>query len=132
VLAVLCAGLLVPACARKSGDEEIESAEVPTIAAEVGTVERRDLVEPLLVRGSVVAAPNEDVKLAAQVPGRVVALRLAEGDQQLGATGRVTVGIGMVGVYARYAHFWDVMKDDNVIQLGLVVKLPLWTSGGMQ
>jgi hypothetical protein len=61
-----------------------------------------------------------------------VALRLAEGDQQLGATGRVTVGIGMIGVYARYAHFWDVMKDDNVIQLGLVVKLPLWTSGGMQ
>ena len=61
-----------------------------------------------------------------------VALRFAEGDQQLGATGRVTVGLGMLGVYARYAHFWDVMKDDNVIQLGLVLKLPLWTSGGMQ
>jgi hypothetical protein len=61
-----------------------------------------------------------------------VALRLADGDQQLGASGRLTVGLGLLGVYARYAHFWDVMKDDNVIQFGLVLKLPLWTSGGMQ
>jgi len=34
----------------------------------------------LLVRGSVTAPPNEDVKLASQVPGRVVAMRVAEGD----------------------------------------------------
>jgi hypothetical protein len=61
-----------------------------------------------------------------------VALRLAGGDPQLGASGRVTVGLGMLGVYARYAHFWDVMTDANVIQFGLVLKLPLWTSGGMQ
>jgi len=58
-----------------------------------------------------------------------VALRLSDGDTQLGATGRVTVGLGVVGVYARYAHFWDVMNDDNVIQLGLILKLPLWTGG---
>jgi len=58
-----------------------------------------------------------------------VALRLRDGDSELGATGRVTVGLGMVGVYARYAHFWDVMTDDDVIQIGLVVKLPLWTGG---
>jgi len=58
-----------------------------------------------------------------------VALRLADGDKQLGATGRVTFGLGVVGVYARYAHFWDVMTDENVIQIGLVLKLPLWTGG---
>jgi hypothetical protein len=63
-----------------------------------------------------------------------VALRLADGDKQLGATGRITFGLGVVGVYARYAHFWDVggarqMTDDNVIQIGLVLKLPLWTGG---
>ena len=58
-----------------------------------------------------------------------VALRFANGDRQLGATGRVTVGLGVAAVYARYAHFWDAMTDDNVIQVGLVVKLPLWTGG---
>lgn len=63
-----------------------------------------------------------------------VALRLADGDQQLGVTGRLTFGLGMAGVYARYAHFWDVggarlMTDDNVVQIGLVLKLPLWTGG---
>ena len=67
-------------CKRSGSDEEIESAAVPTIAAETGTVERRDLVEPLLVRGSVTALPNEDIKLASQVAGRVVSMRVAEGD----------------------------------------------------
>jgi membrane fusion protein (multidrug efflux system) len=71
--------LALPACTR-TADEEIVSAEVPTITAETGTVARRDLVEPLLVRGAIAAPPNEDVKLAAQVPGRVVALSVAEGD----------------------------------------------------
>ncbi len=79
-LAAVLSALLAPACHRQGGEEEIESAEVPTISAETGTVERRDLVEPLLVRGEVTAQPNEDVKLAAQVPGRVVAMRVAEGD----------------------------------------------------
>lgn len=58
-----------------------------------------------------------------------VALRFAQGDRDVGATGRITVGLGVAGVYARYAHFWDVAHDDNVIQVGLVLKLPLWTGG---
>ena len=59
-----------------------------------------------------------------------VALRFAGGDQQVGATGRVVVGLGVFGLYARYAHFWDAqMTADNVIQIGLVLKLPLWTGG---
>jgi hypothetical protein len=57
-----------------------------------------------------------------------VALRFAGGDQQVGATGRIVVGLGVIGVYARYAHFWDAqMTSDNVIQIGLVLKLPLWS-----
>ena len=48
--------------------------------AETGTVERRDLVEPLVVRGAIAALPNQDVKLAAQVSGRVTAMVVAEGD----------------------------------------------------
>ena len=52
---------------------------MPTISAEIGTVARRDLVEPLLVRGAVAALPNEDVKLASQVAGRV-GDAVAEGD----------------------------------------------------
>ena len=80
VAAVLVSALLAPACHRHGADEEIESAEVPTISAEAGAVVRGDLVESLLVRGEVTAQPNEDVKLASQVPGRVVAMRVAEGD----------------------------------------------------
>jgi hypothetical protein len=73
----LAASLTAAACSRSGSDEAIASAEVPTIAADTGTVEKRDLVEALLVRGSVTAPPNEDVKLASQVPGRVVAMRLS-------------------------------------------------------
>ena len=78
--AALASGLAGAACTRPESDEEIVSAEVPTISAEIGLVTRRDLVEPLLVRGAIAALPNEDVKLASQVPGRVVAMRVAEGD----------------------------------------------------
>jgi membrane fusion protein, multidrug efflux system len=80
VAGALASALALPACSRSGNDEEIVSAEVPTITAETGTVARVDLVEPLLVRGAIAAPPNEDVKLASQVPGRVVAMRVAEGD----------------------------------------------------
>ena len=68
------------ACGKPTGDEEIASTDEPTIAADVGTVTRRDLVEPLIVRGTVVAMPNQDVKIAALVAGRVDSLSVAEGD----------------------------------------------------
>jgi hypothetical protein len=32
-------------------------------------------------------------------------------------------------VYARYAHFWDAMANEDILQVGLMLKLPLWTSG---
>jgi RND family efflux transporter MFP subunit len=84
-MGLLAAGLALLAaapmgCGTGGGDEEIASADEPTISAEVGTVTRRDLVEALIVRGAVVAMPNQDVKVAALVAGRVDSLSVAEGD----------------------------------------------------
>ncbi len=77
----LLALALTPACRRAAESEEIASAEVPTIQAATGTVTRRDLVERLVVRGTIVAPPNEDVRIASQVAGRVTAMNVAEGDR---------------------------------------------------
>jgi RND family efflux transporter MFP subunit len=71
---------LASAACSRSSDEEIASPEVPTISAETGVVARGDLIEPLLVRGAIATPPNQDVKLSAQVPGRVMAMSVAEGD----------------------------------------------------
>jgi hypothetical protein len=58
-----------------------------------------------------------------------VALRLADGDRELGTTVRLTLGLGVVGIYARYAHVWDTSTDDNVIQIGVLLKMPIWAGG---
>ncbi|CAN5720146.1 hypothetical protein BH11MYX1_BH11MYX1_36140 [soil metagenome] len=57
------------------------------------------------------------------------AARFAEGDSKFGLAARLTVGVGVVGVFARYAHFYDTMDNQDVLQVGLLLKLPLWTSG---
>ncbi len=81
VVAVVAAGLLVAPCGEKGGDEdEVKAPEVPTIAAQVGTVTRQSITREVIVRGTIAAAPNEDVKISALVAGRVVAMRVAEGD----------------------------------------------------
>ncbi len=80
VLAAAAVALPLASCSKKVSEEEIAAAEEPTIAAEVGSVTRQDLVEPLVVRGAVVALPNQDVKIAALVAGRVDQLPVAEGD----------------------------------------------------
>lgn len=63
-----------------------------------------------------------------------LALRFAGGARDVGFTGRVTIGLGVAGVYARFAHFTGAMahEGENVLQVGLVLKLPLWASGGSQ
>ncbi len=69
------------ACGGKGGGEDtVEPPEVPTITAEVGTVTRRAMVDDLVVRGTITAVPNEDVKVSALVAGRVNAVTVAEGD----------------------------------------------------
>jgi RND family efflux transporter MFP subunit len=71
--------IVAPGCA-KTAQEEGAADDVPTIVAEVGKVTRQDLVDRLVVRGIIAAAPNEDVRISALVPGRVMMLRVAEGD----------------------------------------------------
>jgi membrane fusion protein, multidrug efflux system len=72
--------LSICACGKKEGDEEPKPAEVPTITAETATVARRTLSDDLVVRGTIAAVPNEDVKVSALVPGRVNTVKVAEGD----------------------------------------------------
>ena len=73
---------LIPivACGGKTAEEEPKPAEVPTITADTAKVTRRTLVDDVLVRGTVAAVPNEDVKVSALVPGRVNSVTVAEGD----------------------------------------------------
>jgi RND family efflux transporter MFP subunit len=73
--ALLCA----PGCAR-TAQEEGAAPDVPTIVADVGKVTAQDLVDWLTVPGTIAAMPNEDVRVSALVPGRVMMLRVAEGD----------------------------------------------------
>jgi RND family efflux transporter MFP subunit len=79
LVALLACVLASGGCAKKA-EEEGTAAEVPTITAEVGKVTRQDLVERLVVRGTVAAVPNQDVRISALVAGRVTMLRVAEGD----------------------------------------------------
>jgi membrane fusion protein, multidrug efflux system len=73
--------VLAMACGGKGAEEEgAEPADVPTIVAETAPVTRKTIVDELVVRGTVVAVPNEDVKVSALVPGRVNAVTVAEGD----------------------------------------------------
>ena len=80
-LAAACCLLLAlgTGCGKKA-DEEGGATEVPTIIEEVGKVVRQDLVEALIVRGTITALPNDDVRISALVPGRVMMLTVAEGD----------------------------------------------------
>ncbi len=79
ILLLLVVVLALPSCGKKA-EEEGAAADVPTITAEVGKVARQDLVERLVVRGTIAAVPNEDVRISALVPGHVMMLKVAEGD----------------------------------------------------
>ena len=79
-LAWLAAIAASVACGKGHGDEEVKPPDIPTIVAETAKVERRTLVDELIVRGTIAAIPNEDVKVSALVPGRVNTVTVAEGD----------------------------------------------------
>ena len=80
MLAALIALAAGNACGQHAADEAAPPQEVPTITAETARVVRRTLADELIVRGTVAAIPNEDVKVSALVPGRVNAVSVAEGD----------------------------------------------------
>jgi len=79
---VLLALVLCGACKGKGGDsdEAVKPADVPTISADTAKVARHTLADELSVRGTIAAVPNEDVKVSALVPGRVIKVNVAEGD----------------------------------------------------
>lgn len=56
------------------------------------------------------------------------ALRFADGETQKGVAARVTLGLGVFGLYVRYCYF-DAMTDEHVLQVGAALKLPLMTLG---
>jgi len=58
------------------------------------------------------------------------ALRFAGGERELGVAGRLSVSIGLLGLYARYAYFGEAMTNEHVLQVGIALKLPLMTIGG--
>jgi membrane fusion protein, multidrug efflux system len=71
--------VFIAAC-RHQAEEEPKPPDVPTITAETATVTRRTLVDDVIVRGTIAAIPNEDVKVSALVAGRVNSVTVAEGD----------------------------------------------------
>lgn len=79
VMAAVAVVVVAGGCTKKAA-EEGAAAEVPTITAELGTVATQDLVDRIIVRGTIAALPNQDVKVSALVPGRVMMLKVAEGD----------------------------------------------------
>ena len=62
---------------REGPDDE---SVVATIAADTGSVTRATVTDDLVVRGTIAALPNEDVRVSALVAGRVDAVTVAEGD----------------------------------------------------
>ena len=77
---VAVALIAVAACRGGGAADEVKPPEVPTIVADTAKVARRTVIEELVVRGTVAAVPNEDVKVSALVPGRVLTVTVAEGD----------------------------------------------------
>jgi membrane fusion protein, multidrug efflux system len=80
-IALTLSGLsfVVLSCGPKP-DDQPKPPEVPTITADTAKVGRRTLIDDLILRGAVVAIPNEDVKVSSLVAGRVNAVTVAEGD----------------------------------------------------
>ena len=80
---LVCVSLAVAsACGgSRPADEEPKPVDVPTISADTAPVRRQAIVEELVVRGTIAAVPNEDVKVSALVAGRVNAVTIAEGDR---------------------------------------------------
>jgi RND family efflux transporter MFP subunit len=80
-LALTVALAALPACSSGGGDEdEVKAPEVPAVAAETAKVVRQPIAGTVIVRGTIAAAPNDDVKISSLVAGRVVAVHVAEGD----------------------------------------------------
>jgi hypothetical protein len=82
------------------------------------------------VDGAYVTGGIELAKKFVSIDGGA-ALRFADGDRDLGVTGRLSLGLGVFSLYGRYMYFTDTMSNEHVIQIGVLLKMPLKTFGGM-
>ena len=82
ILAILC----LLSCSHKSAADEGEKKDAGEAASQavaevtVTKVERSSISSELTVNGTIAALPNQDVKVSAQVPGRIASMMVAEGD----------------------------------------------------
>ena len=54
------------------------------------------------------------------------ALRVRDGETDLGPPGRLLISLAILSIYGRYAYFTD--SGDHLGQVGLLFKLPVWAS----
>lgn len=59
----------------------VDQAATPVAEVTVTQVKRGDIAEIMRITGTIAALPNQDVKIPAQVAGRVTDMRVAEGDR---------------------------------------------------
>jgi len=67
--------------AGKKGGEGKEEASQLVAEVTVALVERADIQSAIPMTGTIAALPNQDVKVSAQVPGRITEMKVTEGDQ---------------------------------------------------
>jgi RND family efflux transporter MFP subunit len=78
----LLSALSMAACSHPASDEESAGGNAEAVVAEVTLtqVTRADIRRIVTVTGTVAALPNQDVKVSAQVSGRIASMTVAEGD----------------------------------------------------
>jgi len=72
--------LTLTGCGQKSAEDDAQNTTATTEVSLTHVV-RRDISRTLMLTGSVMAPPNEDVRISAMVSGRVAELPVAEGDR---------------------------------------------------
>lgn len=84
-VALLAAALTIPGCSHKPASDEDagDGGKSEALVAEVTVtrVTRADISQNIAVNGAAAALPNQDVKVSALVPGRLVEMTVAEGDR---------------------------------------------------
>ncbi|HEY3132324.1 MAG TPA: efflux RND transporter periplasmic adaptor subunit [Acidobacteriota bacterium] len=70
------------ACSKRaeSAESETEKASVPTVRVKVATATRGSIEETVQIPGTIAALPNQDVKVSSLVAGRILEVRVAEGE----------------------------------------------------
>ena len=78
--APLLLSLIMTGCGQKPAEDDTQNSTATTEVTLTHVV-RRDISRTLMLTGSVMAPPNQDVRISAMVSGRVAELPVAEGDR---------------------------------------------------